>query len=159
MSHTELQLDALNSQNLLVMQLYADRAAVASAVAKANAKTAAKAAKAGLDDDSDGESESEGEAESTAVAAPAAEFDGWLERIDQMAEFDAEQLTRLHGQLIAMGFLKFEISGRSVGLRYKISTRGKNALDRATAMAARLAAGDDSEDDGEEIEMDFADAA
>lgn len=156
MSHTELQLDSLNSQNLLVMQVYAERAAVATAVAKTNAKAAAKAAKAAAESDSDPESQPK------TVPAPAAEFDGWLERIDQMPEFDAEELTRLHGQLIALGFLKFEISGRSVGLRYKISTRGKNALDRALAIAARREAGDDSDDsadDAEELELDFADAA
>ncbi len=102
MSHPELQLDSLNTQNLQVMQAYADR------------NKAAKAA--------------------------SEEYDGWLERIDRMPEFTKEELTRMHGELIAMGFLKFEITGRSIGLRYQISTRGKRAIERAVAIAEREAA-------------------
>lgn len=157
MSHTELQLDTLNSRNLLVMQVYAERASVASAVAKSNAKAAAKAAKAAQAEQAaeDGESvDAEPEARPKTIPVTS-EFDGWLERIDSLDDFDAQELTRVHGQLIALGFLKFEISGRSVGLRYKISTRGKNALERAVAIAARVAAGENTE----EIEADFADAA
>lgn len=99
MSHPELQFDSLNSQNVRVIQAYADRAKVAKKTSE--------------------------------------EFDGWLERIDRLEDVASDELTRLHGQLIAMGFLKFEISGRSVGLKYRISTRGKNALERAVAIAER----------------------
>ena len=63
-------------------------------------------------------------------------FDGWLERINELPNFAKEDLTRLHGQLIALGFLQFEISGSSVGLRYQISTKGKQALDKAMAQNA-----------------------
>lgn len=79
-------------------------------------------------------------------------FDGWLERIDTLPNLNHEQLTQLHGQLIALGFLKFEISGRSVGLRYQISTKGKQALERAEANGSEddadtTAASDDVTDD------------
>ncbi len=58
------------------------------------------------------------------------EFDGWLERINQLPNLSGEDLTTLHGQLIAGGYLKFEIGSSSVGLRYQISPKGKSALER-----------------------------
>lgn len=66
-----------------------------------------------------------------AARASAEEFDGWLQRIDDLPELSKEVLTRLHGELIALGYLRFEISGRHVGLRYQISTQGRQALERA----------------------------
>jgi hypothetical protein len=108
MTHGTLQLDSLNEHNLQVMQAYANQAAAAKAVAKA----------AGEQESDDGG------------------FDGWLERLNSLTGFTAEQLTQLHGQLIALGFLKFEISGRSIGLKYQISPRGKQAMERAEAIAA-----------------------
>ncbi len=73
-----------------------------------------------------------------AAAAKAAteEFSGWLERIDDLEGLTTEDLTRIHGQLIATGNLKFEISGRNVGLCYKISDRGRQSLEKAGATAA-----------------------
>lgn len=62
------------------------------------------------------------------------EFDGWLDRICTLPGLTTECLVRLHGQLIAQGFLKFEITGRSVGLRYQISPRGKQAMELATRL-------------------------
>lgn len=72
-----------------------------------------------------------------AAAAKAAteDFNGWLERIDALEGLTAEDLTRIHGQLIATGNLKFEISGRSVGLCYKLSDRGRQTLEKARATA------------------------
>ena len=72
----------------------------------------------------------------TALKAALEQYDGWVERIDDLEELDSEVLTQLHGQLIALGHLKFEISGRNVGLRYQLSPRGKQALDREQQKAA-----------------------
>jgi len=94
-------------------------------------------------------------AQATLQKATTEEFDGWLDRIDQLEEMTPEELTQQHGQLIAMGFLKFEISGRSVGLRYQVSTKGKHAIERAVALAARELTDEDSEELMEESdEMD-----
>jgi len=73
-----------------------------------------------------------------AAAAKAAteDFTGWLERIDDLEGLSTEDLTRIHGQLIATGNLKFEISGRNVGLCYKLSDRGRQSLEKARATAA-----------------------
>lgn len=106
MTSENLQLDALNEQNLPVMQAYAVKAAAAKAAAKA-------------------------------ASSEEAEFDGWLERVNTLPGFTSDDLTTLHGQLIALGFLKFEISGRNVGLRYQISPRGRQALERAVAISAK----------------------
>lgn len=85
-------------------------------------------------------------------------FDGWLERINQLEGFDKVQLVQLHGQLIAMGFLKFEISGSSKGLRYQLSTSGKNALERELARRESGENNQAADDDEEQLE-ELADAA
>lgn len=93
-----------------------------------------------------------------AAKAASSEYDGWLDRIDSLPEFSAEQLTRMHGQLIALGFLKFEIAGRSVGLRYQISPRGKQAMERA--MSTSDEDGDESLDHEQDHDnTELADAA
>ncbi|MFY9252184.1 MAG: hypothetical protein WAO83_01925 [Fuerstiella sp.] len=79
-------------------------------------------------------------------------FDGWLERINELENFAKEDLTKLHGQLIALGFLQFEISSSNLGLRYQISTKGKQALEKALAKLAGT-------DDEDESTTDYAEAA
>lgn len=82
---------------------------------------------------------------STAQKATVENFDGWLERIDELDGLEKTDLVRAHGELIALGYLKFEIAGSSVGLRYKISPAGKQALDRSEQSAAATS---NSESDG-----------
>lgn len=74
----------------------------------------------------------------TAKAADA-EFNGWLERLDAVGQLNRVQLTKVHGELIAAGYLKFEIGSSNVGLKYQVSPRGRQLLDRM-----RLAAEDDA---------------
>lgn len=69
------------------------------------------------------------QAQATSLKVTSEEFDGWLERIDQLSGVEVDELTALHGQLIASGMLKFEISGRSIGLKYQLSQQGKKALE------------------------------
>ena len=116
MNVSPIQLDALNPQNLQVMQAYAQRAFTAKVASE--------------------------------------DYDGWLDRIDKLPDLTPEQLTQLHGQLIALGYLKFEIAGRSVGLRYQISSRGRQMLEKTLA-----AAEDCSDDDPYHENCDLADAA
>jgi hypothetical protein len=42
----------------------------------------------------------------------------------------------VHGMLIARGMLKFEITGRNVGLQYQISNLGRDALSRQSLAAS-----------------------
>ncbi len=60
--------------------------------------------------------------------ASAEEFDGWLPRIMSVDGLDDEELPRLHGKLIALGFLKFQLAGRGTGVVYQISPAGRQAL-------------------------------
>lgn len=80
-----------------------------------------------------------------AVKTGSAEHSGWLDRIDQMPGMDARELTVIHGFLIAQGMLKFEITGRSAGLQYQISTIGRDALQRQSADSADQAAAEESD--------------
>lgn len=70
------------------------------------------------------------------------DHDGWLDRFDAVDGVDPQRLTQVHGQLIAMGMLRFELASRSVGLRYQISPRGRQALE-----AAKKAATDESDEE------------
>lgn len=57
------------------------------------------------------------------------ESDGWLPRFRSVEGIEGEQLSKAHGQLIAMGFLKFELAGRAEGIRYQVSQLGKQTLE------------------------------
>lgn len=58
------------------------------------------------------------------------EFDGWLSRLQSVEGVDDEALSRIHGRLIAWGFLTFRLAGRTTGIQYQISPAGKQALAR-----------------------------
>lgn len=63
-----------------------------------------------------------------AAKASQDEFDGWLPRIMTVEGLEAEDLPRLHGKLIAIGFLKFQLASRGTGVVYQISPAGRQAL-------------------------------
>ena len=81
------------------------------------------------------------------------EHDGWLDRLESTDDFDSEQLIRIHGQLIALGMLKFKFSNRQTGLLYRVSDRGYSALQRQVvveapeivSMSVEVAAAEESE--------------
>ena len=78
------------------------------------------------------------------------EYDGWFGRIEEHPQIPREELTAVHGNLIALGYLKVDIANRSSGVRYQITTAGKRQLDTAMAIAGE----DDVCDDGAEITAD-----
>lgn len=55
-------------------------------------------------------------------------FDGWLPRIMAVEGIETEDLPRIHGKLIALGFLKFQLASRGTGVVYQISPAGRQAL-------------------------------
>lgn len=65
-----------------------------------------------------------------AAKASNPEYSGWLDRVDEVVGVDKVRLTGIHGFLIAQGMLKFEITGRSVGLQYQLSPLGRESLNR-----------------------------
>ncbi len=56
------------------------------------------------------------------------EFDGWLPRIMLVEGLDENDLPRIHGKLIAWGFLKFQLASRGTGVVYQLSPAGRQAL-------------------------------
>ncbi len=65
-----------------------------------------------------------------AAKASAEAYVGWLDRIQDVAGIEKSSLTSIHGFLIAQGLIRFEFTGRSVGLQYQLSTQGRESLAR-----------------------------
>ncbi len=61
------------------------------------------------------------------------EFDGWLPRILSVEGLEDDDLPRIHGKLIAVGFLKFQLAGRGSGVVYQLSPAGRQALSNEPA--------------------------
>jgi hypothetical protein len=66
---------------------------------------------------------------SVVARAKSAEFDGWLPRLAAVDGLDSVGLSTVHGRLIALGFLKFQVGGRTVGLQYQLAAEGRHALE------------------------------
>lgn len=60
------------------------------------------------------------------------EFDGWVPRVSEVPKVDPAHLSSVHGRLIALGFLKFDLTNREVGMRYQLSPLGRQAIGAAT---------------------------
>ena len=58
------------------------------------------------------------------------EYAGWLDRIQDVPGIEKFSLTSIHGFLIAQGLIRFEFTGRSVGLQYQLSTQGRESIAR-----------------------------
>ena len=71
------------------------------------------------------------------------EYDGWLPRVAAVEGVRDERLTRIHGKLIALGFLKFQLAGRTAGVRYQLSRLALEAINRLNG----------SEDDSDPFEL------
>lgn len=94
-----------------------------------------------------------------AVRARQPDGAGWLDRVDEVPGVEPAALTMIHGFLIAQGMLKFEITGRSVGLQYQLSSFGRETLARESAGTAGRAESDSAEDCEGESPVSLRDAA
>jgi hypothetical protein len=56
------------------------------------------------------------------------EFDGWTPRINDLVGLDEAELCRVHGKLISLGYLKFELGNRLDGIKYQLSSEAVRAL-------------------------------
>ena len=99
---------------LRLLLAYAQAEEVATAAEAAMAKVAAPAAV------------------SAAPAAPVASdaeveesVTGWVARIGSVEGVETAQMSMLHGRVIALGYLKFKLIDRQVGLRYRLTPSGK----------------------------------
>ena len=55
----------------------------------------------------------------------------WTQRIAELDQIDGEELSAIHGQLIALGWLTFQLEDRNAGLMYRITNAGKKACELA----------------------------
>jgi hypothetical protein len=65
-----------------------------------------------------------------AAKTAQAEYAGWLDRIIELPGLESSSLTSVHGFLIAQGLIRFEFTGRNVGLQYQLSPLGRDAIAR-----------------------------
>lgn len=75
-------------------------------------------------------------AEQTVFKQTDPEHDGWIGRLTRIARVDVEQLSEIHGRLIAFGLLKFQLTNRKTGVQYQLSSAGVQTLDKAAAARA-----------------------
>jgi hypothetical protein len=59
----------------------------------------------------------------------------WRPRVSRVEGLEPAQLSRVHGTLIALGCLKFELSGK-VGMQYQVTPLGRQTLVRGLATSA-----------------------
>jgi hypothetical protein len=74
----------------------------------------------------------------------------WIPRLTGLEGIESTELSKLHGTLIALGFLRFEISGKA-GMQYQLTPLGRHTLERGldceqTTDAQSLAPADEASD-------------
>lgn len=76
--------------------------------------------------------------QSVMTQEPAAEDDaaGWSQRLSDVPGVDDAHLAPLHGKLIALGLLKFQLAGRVAGVVYRVSPAGEAALNQLRTVDA-----------------------
>lgn len=53
---------------------------------------------------------------------------GWVSRIAQLDGVEPSRMSTLHGRVIALGYLKFQLIDRQIGLRYRLTPAGKQVV-------------------------------
>lgn len=53
---------------------------------------------------------------------------GWVSRIAQLEGVELARMSTLHGRVIALGYLKFQLIDRQIGLRYRLTPAGKQVV-------------------------------
>ncbi|QDT53585.1 hypothetical protein Pan44_16070 [Caulifigura coniformis] len=75
--------------------------------------------------------EAESAAESDEPANEADNADAWIPRVSAIEGVESGALSQLHGGLIARGLLKYELFGRTIGMRYRLTPEGRRAAEIA----------------------------
>lgn len=60
----------------------------------------------------------------------------WVDRIHWLDGIDSDELAAIHGHLIALDWLKFQLEDGKTGLSYRVSSAGRMVLERLTALSA-----------------------
>ena len=56
----------------------------------------------------------------------------WIPRLAHVEGVELEDLSKIHGKLIALGYLRFQLSGPEKGVCYQVSPLGNHALEQMT---------------------------
>jgi len=132
----------------LVLLAYAEieetAAAEAAELAKQKRKEAKAAAKLAEEQSADSTDQNDGEecaeeepVDTPSVPAPILSDDddddeaagiGWTERLREVEGVPVGRLAPIHGKLIAFGWLKYLLQGRSAGILYRVANEGKRLL-------------------------------
>jgi hypothetical protein len=70
------------------------------------------------------------------ASPPQAGGPRWCGRISALEDADIADVATAHGELIALGWLKFQLEDGRSGLVYRVSGEGRRALGKASAEAA-----------------------
>ncbi|MFO1022183.1 MAG: hypothetical protein U0903_16045 [Planctomycetales bacterium] len=62
--------------------------------------------------------------------------DGWVDRLTDLGNYEDGELSKIHGSLIAMNLLDFDVSPKGTGVRYQVTTLGRGALLKLAAAPA-----------------------
>lgn len=84
-------------------------------------------------------------AEQTVRKQTDPEHDGWIDRLTRISGLETEQLSSIHGRLIAFGLLKFQLTSRTTGVQYQISPAGVKSLEQAKNLAHSATPAQDGE--------------
>lgn len=113
----------------LVLEAYLTKTTEAAEERAAERQRAKAAAKQNAEHTED-ESEFNGEGSDSGHDLTTATEDRWLSRIDEVEGVEPEELSSVHGRLIAHGFLKFKLVGRD-GLVYQLTPLGRRVAQQA----------------------------
>jgi hypothetical protein len=75
---------------------------------------------------------------------------GWVPRLAVVEQVSPERLAPLHGKLIALGLLRFQLLDRTGGMVYRLSPEGRRALAGTLGQDVTLVP-DATDDSGEEV--------
>jgi hypothetical protein len=74
----------------------------------------------------------------------------WVDRIVSLDGVDPEELSLIHGRLIALGWLNFQFESGQTSLTYRVSPEGRAILKRLNGTAAASPANEIQEDEYED---------
>ena len=63
-------------------------------------------------------------------AVPRKRASRWVQRVTRLPGFESDELSKIHGRLIAYDLLKCDLAGRSDGMVYQLTSSGKTILSR-----------------------------
>lgn len=133
----ELQLIRQNPACLLVLQAY--QSALLQ-LREESAKETAKEAPADTAVETDEAVEGDAEASEAAEAPATRRAPTWISRLPGVDGVDDEELSWVHGQLIAYGLLKCDLRDRSAGVVYQLTSEGRLVLEHESGESLSEAA-------------------